>query len=262
MRSEQQEQSSPEPSTPTESPQARQRSAQQTKLQLKPDGSSKDRSSEKAPRGLVPLRSFNHQIIAIGRKGCGKSTWCVKQCLEWAKIPAYVFVHDPGWKIDPHLFDGTPTYTREFSSAAEAREGFAEDPRGIFTISSDEATEVRELAEEVARASVEANGGDKGHPAIFYIDEIVTAGICDPNYLEPGFKRAMAEARHRHIGIIAGVQSARMLNNQLLTLATQIQLFQITDKRDHARLIECGIDEETVRKTAGLQQGQSLTVTL
>jgi hypothetical protein len=182
--------------------------------------------------------------------------------LAWARIPAYCFMHDPGWKIPDVLFDGTRTYTRRFSSAEEARAAFAEDPRGIFSISCDDATEVRELAEEVAQASLDANGGTQGHPAIFGIDEIVTAGICDPHYLEPGFKRSMAEARHRHIGIIAGVQSARLLNNQLLTLATEVWLFQITDRRDHARLIECGIDEATVRKTASLKPGQCLTVAL
>lgn len=182
--------------------------------------------------------------------------------LKWARIPAYCFMHDPGWKIPDKLFDGTTTYVRRFSSAEEARQAFAEDPRGIFSISCDDATEVRELAEEVAAASLEEHGGEKGHPAIFGIDEIVTAGICDPHYLEPGFKRSMAEARHRHIAIIAGVQSARLLNNQLLTLATSVQLFQITDKRDHARLIECGIDEETVGRTATLKPGESIEVTL
>lgn len=95
-----------------------------------------------------------------------------------------------------------------------------------------------------------------------YIDEIVSAGICDPHNLERGFKQLMAESRHRHVGIVAGCQSARILNNQLLTMATHVQLFSITDKRDHKRLVECGLDEETVARTASLPPHKSFGVRL
>jgi hypothetical protein len=186
----------------------------------------------------------------------------LRKCLEWARIPAYIFLHDPGWKAPDKLHDGTPTHVRRFATVEDARAAFAKDPRGIFSISRSTATEVHELAEEVAQASLDAHGGSEGHPAIFGIDEIVTAEICTPNRVDPAFKGLMAEARHRHVGIIAGVQSARMLNNQLLTLATHIELFQITDKRDHARLIECGIDEEIVAQAGKLPPHKSISVSL
>jgi hypothetical protein len=210
----------------------------------------------------VKHRTWNHQVIAIGRKGCGKSEWSVGQVLDWAKQPAYAFAHDPGFKIPEVLHDGRLTYKREFHSAHEAREAFFKNPRGLFCISTDNCTEVHELAQEVAQLSLEKHGGTEGTPSVFYIDEIAVAEICDPNYLEPSFKMLMVEARHRHVAIIAGIQSARLLNNQLLTLATQIQLFQITDKRDHRRLIECGLDEELVAQAGKLPPHKSITVTL
>ena len=167
-----------------------------------------------------------------------------------------------GWKIPDALHDGRRTYVKRFSSAAEAREAFAKDPRGIFAISSPSAQECYELATEIAAQSLEANGGDKGHPCILYIDEIVSANICDPHYLDPGFKQLMGEARHRHVGIIAGCQSARILNNQLLTLATHVELFTVSDRRDHKRLIECGIDDAIVAKTAALPPHKHISVKL
>lgn len=173
-----------------------------------------------------------------------------------------VVAHDVGWKTPDRLHDGTPTYVRRYSSAGEARTAIASDPRGIHAISSPSALEVAELAKELAAASLERHGGDRGHPVVLYIDEIVSAEVCDPHYMDPSFKRLLAEARHEHVGIVAGVQSARLLNNQLLTMATHVQLFQVTDRRDHARLIECGIDESIVRKTPQLGVGQSITVRL
>lgn len=170
--------------------------------------------------------------------------------------------HDVGWKTPDALHDGRTTYVRRYGSAAEARAAIARDPRGFHSISSPSALEVAELAKEIAAASLEKNGGTKGHPCILYIDEIVSAEVCDPHHMDPSFKRLLAESRHEHIGIVAGVQSARLLNNQLLTMATHVQLFQITDKRDHMRLIECGIDEEVVMQTRQLPPHKSITVRL
>ncbi len=213
-------------------------------------------------RGLVAHRSFNHQIVVIGKKGSGKSEWALGVCLAFARLPCYVFAHDLGWKIPDTLHDGRKTYAIRVHTAAEARKLVGEGRNGIFSISCEDAQEVYELACEVAEASLQKHGGSEGHPAIFYADEIVSAGIMDPHHMEPGFKRLMAEARHRHVGIIVGVQSARMLHNTLLTLATHVQLFSISDRRDHRRLVECGLDEATVARTATLPPHESFGVKL
>jgi hypothetical protein len=246
---------SPQPTSPPNEPP----NSKTSEPPPRPDPSSDE---QKLPRGLVEHRTFNHTIIAIGKRGSGKSQWCIRRCLDFARIPAMVVAHDVGWKTPDKLHDGTPTFIRRYDSTDEARQAIARDPRGIHLISEASALPVAELAKELAAASLEKHGGDRGHPVILYIDEIVSAEVCNPHHMEPSFKRLLAEARHEHVGIVAGVQSARLLNNQLLTLATHVQLFQITDRRDHARLVECGIDEEIVAHTPGLKVGESITVRL
>lgn len=248
-------------SEPSEAPQLQQtESSDPTPDPLTPK-SSPSAPISRSSRG-VEHRTFNIQEIYIGRKGCGKSETALRRCLELAKLPAYVVAHDLGWKIPDTLHDGTPTRVKRVSSVAEAREGMRKDPTGIWAISVETCEPVYKFAEEIAAASLAANGGDKGPPCVLYIDEIVTAGICDPHYLDPGFKRLLAEARHRHVGIIAGVQSARILNNQLLTLATKVRLFQVTDRRDHKRLVECGLDDAIVAQAAKLPPHKSIEVEL
>lgn len=177
-------------------------------------------------------------------------------------MPCYVVAHDLGWKIPDKLHDGRSTHVIRVRSADEVRQHIAKGKNGLFAVSCDDATEVYELACEIAEQSLDKHGGDKGHPCIVYIDEVVSAGIVDPHHIDPGFKRLMAEARHRHVGIIAGVQSARMLHNTLLTLATHVELFSVTDKRDHRRLVECGLEEATVARTATLPPHKSFGVKL
>ncbi len=201
-------------------------------------------------------------MVAVGRRGAGKSQFNIGLCLDYAKIPCYIFAHDLGHKIPPHLHDGRATYARQFSSADEARVGFKKDPRGIFSISSPSADEVMDLTNEVADMSLEKHGGEEGHPAIFFVDEVVSAEIMDPHYIDPKFKQFMMEARHRNVGIVVGTQSARILHNLLFTQATRVQLFTITDRRDHKRLIECGIDESIVMRTAQLAPHKSISVKL
>jgi hypothetical protein len=225
-----------------------------------PDPSSE--KEEKLPRGLVKHRTFNEVIISIGRRGCGKTEYNVDRCLDYARIPAFVVAHDLGWKVPDVLHDGRPTYVVRHSNVEEARKAIAKDPRGFHSISTPDALAVAALAEEIAEASLEKHGGDKGHPCIFYMDELVTANICNPSYLHPQMATLLAEARHRHVGIVAGIQSARLMHPQVLGLATHVQLFQVTDGKDHARLIESGIAPEIVAKLPRLGVGQSIKVKL
>ncbi len=245
---------------PMEPPQPKGQS--QTPPDQDPQATQSGEPEKAKARGLVEAKTFNEQIILIGKKGCGKSTWMVKQLLAWARMPAYCFMHDPGWKTPATLYDGTPSYAREFNTAADARAAFMKDPRGIFCVSRGSAIETLQLAEEVAQASLDAHEGVEGHPAIFAIDEAVTSGICDTHSVDQAFLECMAEARHRHVGILAGAQSSRILNNKLLTLCTKLVLFQVTDQRDHRRLMECGVSRDVVAKLPTLKPGQCIAVTL
>jgi len=186
--------------------------------------------------------------------------YALKRCLEFAKQPCYVIAHDVGWKIEETLPGGASSHVRRFSTVAEAREAFQQDPRGVFSISSDDAAEVHAFAKDAAHASLEQHGGTKGHPVVLFIDEVVSAGVCDANSMEPGFRRLIAERRHHHVGIISTCQSARMVNNQMLGLSTELVLFQLTMEKDLKRLSESGVPEDVVAQIPKLGRFQYLTV--
>lgn len=211
---------------------------------------------------MVKHRTFNHTIVAVGKRGSGKSQWCLTRCLDFAKVPCYILAHDIGKKTPDTLHDGRPTYVRFSDGIDEARKSIARDPRGLHAISTGGAAEVVQLGCDIAEASLAQHGGSKGHPCVIYIDEVVNAEICDTKAMHEDFKRVLMQSRHLHVGLVIGTQSARILNNQLLTNATHLQLFQITDKRDLNRLIECGVDEEVVMQARALPPHKSITVRL
>ncbi len=192
----------------------------------------------------------------------GKSQYNIGRCLDYAKIPAYIVAHDLGHKIPDALHDGRRTYVRRFPSVVDARPEFKKDPRGIWSISSPSAGEVMDWANEIAETSLEKNGGEQGHPCIFFIDEAVSAEICDPHYIDPKFKQFIMECRHRNVGVVLGTQSPRILHNLLFTQATHVEIFKITDKKDFARLEECGVSPEVLAEVRNLQPHESITVAL
>lgn len=99
---------------------------------------------------------------------------------------------------------------------------------------------------------MEAHGGDSGFPSIVLIDEVVAAGMCDPNRLAPPMRQLITLRRHKNTGVIWTCQSARMVHNQLLSLATELYLFNLTDKRDFDRLSEVGIADDVLDRVRKL----------
>jgi hypothetical protein len=118
------------------------------------------------------------------------------------------------------------------------------------------------LAEQCAEKSLEAHDGQSGYPAIVLIDEVVAAGMCDPNKLAPAMRQLITLRRHKNVGLIWTCQSARMVHNQLLTLATELYLFKLTDRRDLDRLTEAGIADEVVRQVPTLPAYKNVRVSL
>lgn len=93
---------------------------------------------------------------------------------------------------------------------------------------------------------MEAHGGDRGYPSLAFLDEVVAAGVCRPNYLSPSMQHLLTLRRHKNVGVVWTCQTARMVHNQLLTLATELYIFRLTDRRDFDRLEEAGLDPKCI----------------
>lgn len=201
--------------------------------------------------------TFNHFIGILGRPGSGKSVEATRLALELMReTPCFVVAHDNGWRLPDRLPDGTPTRIERHESTEEAVEALAQRGNVIHAVASENAEEVISLAERVADRSLRQHGYTKGYPCVVLIDEVVAAGVCDPNRLSPSMRRLIALRRHKNVGVIWTCQSARLVHNQLLTLATELRIFSLTDGRDLKRLDQAGVSSEQVASIAHLPKYQ------
>lgn len=202
--------------------------------------------------GLAQKGSFNHVIGVLGRPGSGKSYYAATRAREFNEQGCYVLCHDIGWRLPETDAKGKPFGLVRHETAQGAVQRLASDPRGIHCISTPEAGDVISLARMLAKESLKQNGGTQGHPVVLVIDEVVAAGVCDPNYLSEDMRQLISGRRHENIGIIWTCQSARMVNNQLVGLSTEMVLFHMTNERDFKNLEMSGIPEETLTQVASL----------
>lgn len=201
----------------------------------------------------------------LGKPGSGKSQHAVRLALGFAAKPGcYIVAHDVGWRLPETLHDGTRTGIQRHESVKEAAGAFG-DPRrarGIHCVPSESAADCVQLAEALAEASLEAHGGESGYPSLVLIDEVVAAQMCDPNKLAPAMRHLLTLRRHKNVGLLWTCQSARMVHNQLLTLATELYVFRLTDKRDLDRLREAGVEEGLVQQVSKLPPYKSVRIVL
>lgn len=182
--------------------------------------------------------------------------------LELQKRPgAYVVAHDNGWRLPEVLHDGRQTGVERFDSEAQVREVVrAGRARGIMCVPSPDAGPVVSIAEDCAGKSLEAHEGERGYPGLVLIDEIVAAGGCRPNFLAPYMTQLLTLRRHKNVGCIWTCQSARLVHNQLLSMATRLYIFQLTDGKDLARLEEAGVSPEVLDRVRTLPKYEHVDV--
>lgn len=233
------------------------KTASQNTHQSRQQSQTKDQNGQpqrsRANGGPIEKGTFNHFHGFLGRPGAGKSYGALRTVNEIAKAqPCYIFAHDTGWRLPEQFADGKSTGIIRHESIESVRHTIARNPVGVHCIPSTDAGDVIQIAVDTAQASLAAHGGDKGYPALVLIDEVVAAEICDPNYISDEMRKLLAMRRHLNVGVFWTCQSARMVHNQLLSLATRLSLYKITDKRDHDRLIQCGVPEEIVSQLASL----------
>lgn len=200
----------------------------------------------------------------MGRPGTGKSQFATRLALEYASKPGcYIVAHDVNWRLPAKLHDGKVTGIRRHKSVAEVTAALASrDPRGIHCVPSSDAGPVIEIARATSAASLEKHADETGYPAIVLIDEIVAAGMCKPAYLADPMVQLITQRRHYNVGLIWTCQSARMVHNQLISLATTLFIFKLTDKKDFDRLEEAGISPEVCEQVRKLPNYKHVRVDL
>ena len=207
-------------------------------------------------RGLAQKGAFNVVLGVLGRPGSGKSYFASTRARELAERGCFVLCHDIGWRLPERDAEGRPFGIVRHETTASAVERLARDPRGIHCISSPDAAEVIDLARRLAAADLKRNGGTCGHPVVVVIDEVVAADVCDPNYLSDDMRKLISGRRHENVGIIWTCQSARMVHNQLISLSTEMVLFNLIAEKDLKKLEENGIPPEEVAKVRALPKYQ------
>jgi hypothetical protein len=159
------------------------------------------------------------------------------------------------------MHDGVETGIVRYETVEEARAALKSGKTGgITVVPTTDAEPVVKIAEDCAAASLEANGGERGHPGLVLIDEIVAARGCKANYLAPYMEQLMTMRRHKNVGVLWSVQSCRLAHNQLIGMSTRLYIFRLTDGRDLDRLREAGVDEETLSKITSLPRFEYVEV--
>lgn len=77
--------------------------------------------------------------------------------------------------------------------------------------------------------------------------------------MDDSFRELLVRRRHEHVGIIAGIQSPRLIHNQIFSQASEVICFRLHDGRDHRKLKDIGFSEEEVRQIAALPNYQFIS---
>lgn len=198
--------------------------------------------------------TWNHAIAVLGVPGTGKSTYALRRVVELAARPAYAVAHDAAWRV-PHKWpDGTRTPIVRHGSEDAARAAFARLPGGVHVVPSVDVYPALDLAKDLA-----ARGSA---PSVLLVDEIVTATGATPHHLDDRVRQLLALRRHWGVALVWTGQNARIANNQLLSMSTEIVCFRLTDARDLRRLSEAGVSDEVCRTVRTLPNFSFVRVTL
>lgn len=99
-------------------------------------------------------------------------------------------------------------------------------------------------------------------PAVLLVDEIVVLTGATPYRLDDRIRQLLALRRHWGVGLIWTGQNARIANNQLLSMSTELVIFRLTDRRDLRRLEEAGVSPDVLERVPSLPNFHFLRVRL
>jgi hypothetical protein len=196
--------------------------------------------------------SFNHLTICLGRRGTGKSTRALEVAVELSRY-CYVLVVDPAWSFPSRLPGERVDRVARHDDTGSAVAAIEREGGGIQVTPDVNPDHVLVQATAVAKRSLDANDGQRGVPVVVVVDEAVLWQSSDPTRAGRVLTECVALGRHRNVGIVLTCQSSRLLTYQLLTLATEIDVFRTRDWKALKRLAEtCGLEEAWLQRARDL----------
>jgi len=211
---------------------------------------------------MTPVGKWNHAIGVLGVPGCGKSTYAAALAMELGQEPAYLLAHDPTWRIPATLPDGRSVPLRRHATLDMCRAEMKTDARGLHAPTVRDGAEILAFASAVAQVSKGGELVPLGKPAVpvvVLVDECAALEHSGPGRLRNELLELLIGRRHKHVALIYTVQSPRLVDVSLLSLATQLVLFRIIDEKSRYRLRdEAGVPEPIVEQLQNLPDHQYL----
>ncbi len=203
---------------------------------------------------------WNVNIGLTGIPGCGKSTVGIYTMLELARqVPCYLLAHDPEHALPKRLPDGRQVPIVRHATADAAARAIERSPGGIHAISCLDGEEVIRLGHQLGERSLAAAKGGPAPPVLVFVDEVTNCQGMAPRTLSQTLKEAVTLRRHRHCGLIWGVQSPHLVHYQFLGKTTELLVFRLESERDVDRLIEdAGFPQDSAAQIKTLKRFEFL----
>lgn len=211
---------------------------------------------------MVPLRSLDETVIAVGRQKVGKSWW-LRQYL-WKRTretDGYMVATDPNLGFH----DDRSIPSRRYTTLDGARLGLAKYGGRCVHVLDKPITvdQVRDFAIELAAASMELAQSQRRkvfHPVFMMIDEAVQSTSTTAKGMTDEWLDLIARRRHFGVAIGFTMQSAYYAHRIVTGQATQIEVFPLQDPHDVQRLIQLGLDPELAEEVPRLKPREHITI--
>lgn len=195
---------------------------------------------------------LNYWAVLLGVNGTGKSTRAKERAIALARDGVRVFVHDPDVQ-----FEGAAAYpsTRAWATAAHAAAAAKKPFPMIARFGESPATDVMACA----CAAAEASGFRT--PSLVVFDEGSAVEGAQRHRLGDDFAAVLTRRRNRGVGAIIIGQFPTLMHRSNLTLATEFDLFHLSDEEQLTVLRRrAGVSPAVIARLPTLGIGEYVTV--
>jgi hypothetical protein len=233
----------------------------------------------KAPPRLegegVPIGEFNHDEIAYGKRGFGKS-WKLLERMEELNNEAggaYKIGHSPEMRFPA---EATSIQIRYHEKISSLDSWLRREPDDFHVWVSEEADPIIEYAKDLGKAlKKRAMGfwntrgtplGKKATPVILVVDELAflsgAKGSAQGSGKNDWFRRFLISLRHNHVAFLGGIQDANAISYILGSLADTLWCYRTTHEWALQSLRAAGLPQEKVERLKTLEIGEYIKVEL